>query len=155
MDESIKENTEETELVSRIRSNFKIKKKDPKQYSPLTLAYIGDGIYDLVIRTIIVEQGNARVNQLHKSVSNMVKAAAQAEAIRKMEPYLTEEELGVYRRGRNAKSYTMAKNASMVDYRCATGLEALMGYLYLNEQMDRIIELIELGLEEKLELSPK
>ena len=85
----------------------------------------------------------------------MVKAAAQAEAIRKMEPYLTEEELGVYRRGRNAKSYTMAKNASMVDYRCATGLEALMGYLYLNEQMDRIIELIELGLEEKLELSPK
>ena len=153
MDESIKDKIEEIDLANKICTSFQIEKKDPKQYSPLTLAYIGDGIYDLVVRTIVVEQGNAKVNQLHKAVSGMVKAATQAEVIRKIEPYLTEEELGVYKRGRNAKSYTMAKNASMVDYRCATGLEALMGYLYLSEQMNRIIELIQLGLGERLEES--
>ena len=78
----------------------------------------------------------------------MVKASAQAEIIKKIEPVLTEEEKGVYRRGRNSKSYTKAKNASLSDYRQATGFEALIGYLYLAHKMDRILELVKLGLQE-------
>ena len=77
----------------------------------------------------------------------MVKASAQAEMIESLLPELTEEETAVYKRGRNAKSYTMAKNATMSDYRKATGFEALMGYLYLKEDLGRMIELIRLGLE--------
>lgn len=148
MDESVKEQIKIGDLAEDIRREYGISSKDPKQYSPLTLAYIGDGIYDLVIRTIVVEQGNARVNQLHKYVSSIVKAGAQAQVVREIEPLLTEEEMGIYRRGRNAKSYTMAKNASVVEYRMATGLEALMGYLYLLGRMDRILELIEAGLSD-------
>lgn len=150
MDESIKneQSRECLDYVEEIRREFSIKEKDPRQYSPLALAYIGDGIYDLVIRTMVVEQGNARVNQLHKKVSNMVKASFQAQMIHKMQPYLTEEERSVYKRGRNAKSYTMAKNASVTDYRHATGFEALMGYLYLAHQFSRILELVKIGLEE-------
>lgn len=145
MDESIKKQ----DYVTEIRELFEIDEKDPKQYSPLALAYIGDGVYDLIIRTMVVERGNARVNQLHKEVSSMVKAAAQAELVHKIEPLLTEEERGVYKRGRNAKSYTMAKNASVTDYRHATGFEALVGYLYLNHQFERILELVQIGLNEQ------
>ena len=116
--------------------------------SPLTLAYIGDAIYELVIRTILVEKGNTQVNKLHNRASRLVKASAQSSMIEKLKPHLTEEEAAVFKRGRNAKSYTMAKNASMSDYRRATGFEALMGYLYLTEQWDRMLELIKTGLEE-------
>lgn len=152
MDESIKKQREIGNLAEDIRRKYGISSKDPKQYSPLTLAYIGDGIYDLVIRTVAVEQGNARVSLLHKHVSSMVKAEAQAKVVRVIEPLLSEEEMGIYKRGRNAKSYTMAKNASMTDYRMATGLEALMGYLYLVGRMNRILQLIEIGLADSLEL---
>ena len=145
MDESIKKQ----DYVTEIRDAFEITEKDPKQYSPLALAYIGDGVYDLIIRTMVVERGNARVNQLHKEVSGMVKAAAQAELVHKIEPLLTEEERGVYKRGRNAKSYTMAKNASVTDFRHATGFEALVGYLYLKHQFERILELVRAGLKEQ------
>lgn len=145
MDESIKKQ----DYVTEIREAFDLLEKDPKQYSPLALAYIGDGIYDLIIRTMVVEQGNARVNQLHKKVSGMVKASAQAELVHKIETLLTEEERGVYKRGRNAKSYTMAKNASVTDYRHATGFEALVGYLYLSHQFERILELVQIGLSEQ------
>ena len=117
-----------------------------KTYSPLTLAYIGDSIYDLVIRTMVVERGNAPVNRLHKTVTNMVKAPAQMKSFHRIEPVLTKEELTVYKRGRNAKSYTSAKNASISDYRVATGFEALMGYLYLTGQVPRMLELINMGL---------
>lgn len=148
MDESITKE-KKPDMVTDIQETFDIKEQDPKQYSALTLAYIGDGIYDLIIRTMVVERGNARVNQLHKTVSGMVKASAQADMIRKMEPFLTEEEMGVYKRGRNAKSYTKAKNASVTEYRHATGFEALMGYLYLTHQIDRILELVKIGLDEE------
>ncbi len=111
---------------------------DVRQYSPLTLAYLGDAVYEIVIRTIIVEKANAPVNRLHKRSSALVKASAQARLIKAIEARLTEEEVSVYKRGRNAKSYTMAKNATMTDYRMATGFEALMGYLYLKqENVDR------------------
>lgn len=124
-----------------------LKDIDLKTYSPLALAYIGDGIFDLIIRTMIVKKGNCPANTLHRRTSAYVKASAQAEMIENIMPLLTEEEEQIYKRGRNAKSYTMAKNATMIDYRKATGLEALMGYLYLKKNLVRIIDLIENGLK--------
>ena len=96
---------------------------------------------------MMVAKGNAHVNDLHRRTSKLVKAHAQSELIGLLQPELTEEELAVYRRGRNAKSFTMAKNATVADYRRATGFEALMGYLYLEDQMDRMMELILTGLK--------
>lgn len=150
MDESIKK-ADRSDFVTDVCETFGLEEQPVMQYSPLALAYIGDGIYDLVIRTMILERGNAKANLLHRQVSEIVKASAQAEMIRKMEPILTEEEKSVYRRGRNAKSYTKAKNASVSEYRHATGFEALMGYLYLNHQMDRLMELVKYGLLEERE----
>jgi len=128
---------------------FNVKEQDIRTYSPLTLAYIGDGIFDLVIRSIVVGKGNTKANELHTRTSRIVKAASQSAMMEKILPHLTEEEESVYRRGRNAKSSTMAKNASMSDYRRATGFEALMGYLYLKNDFFRLMELVKIGLEEK------
>ena len=116
---------------SYLQEIFQLREVEIQEYSPLALAYIGDGIYDLVIRTLIVRHGSCQPNKLHKRTSALVKASAQSALIDKLMDKLTEEELAVYKRGRNAKSYTMAKNATMKDYRKATGFEALMGYLYL------------------------
>lgn len=132
-----------------IRESFEIEKKDLNSYSPLTLAYIGDAIFDLVIRTAIVANGNDKANNLHKSASTIVNAVSQSEMIENILPYLNEEEETVYRRGRNAKSHTAAKNASISDYRRATGFEALIGYLYLKDDLDRIMELVKVGLKGK------
>ena len=134
-------------INSYIKEQFDIADVDIKTYSPLALAYIGDGIFELVIRSIVVGKGNTKASQLHQHTSHIVKAASQAKMIEALEEDLTEEEADVYRRGRNAKSPTMAKNASMADYRKATGFEALMGYLYLKDDMERIVELTKLGLE--------
>ncbi len=134
--------------LKKFKELFELEDTDIRTYSPLTLAYIGDAIYGLVIRTILVEKGNTQVNKLHQRASKLVKASAQSEIIEKLKPYLTEEEMGIFKRGRNAKSFTMAKNASMSDYRRATGFEALMGHLYLTEQWDRMLELIKIGITE-------
>ena len=128
------------------RQLYRLDQPDVRQYSALTLAYIGDAVYEIVIRSYIVGKGNAPVEKLHKRASQLVKAKTQAELIMAIEEQLTEEELAVYKRGRNAKSYTMAKNATMSDYRKATGCEALMGYLYLKGQYGRLTELIHAGL---------
>ena len=135
--------------LSYLKEMFQLADTDIRTYSPLTLAYIGDAIYDLVVRTILVEKGNTQVNKLNQRANRLVKASAQSEMIEKLKPYLTEEEMAVFKRGRNAKSYTMAKNATMSDYRRATGFEALMGYLYLTEQWERMLELIKLGMTEE------
>ena len=119
---------------------------DPKSYSPLGLAYIGDAVYEMVVSTIVLSEGNMSVNKYHKKSSSMVKAAAQAEVFEKIEPLLTETEMAVYKRGRNAKSATVAKHAAVIDYRKATGVEALIGYLYLNGEMERAVRLIGTGL---------
>ena len=132
--------------VGGIDSFFGIKDKDIRSFSPLTLAYIGDAVYEIVIRTIIVEKGNAPVNKLHHKASSLVKAVAQKAAMEKILPLLTEEEEAVYKRGRNAKSYTSAKNASVIDYRIATGFEALMGFLYLMGRNERILELVKIAV---------
>lgn len=135
-------------INSYIKKEFNIKDVDIRTYSPLVLAYIGDGIFDIVIRTIVVGKGNTKAGALHNRTSQIVKAHTQAEMIEKILPFLTEEEEGIYRRGRNAKSPTMAKNATMSDYRKATGFEALMGYLYLKDEFERLVELIKIGKEE-------
>jgi ribonuclease-3 family protein len=137
----------EMKIDSYIKEQFQIGEVDVRTYSPLALAYIGDGIFDLVIRTVIVGKGNTKASQLHYQTSHIVKAQSQAMMIEALEGDLTEEEADVYRRGRNAKSPTMAKNATMSDYRKATGFEALMGYLYLTDRFERVVELTKLGLE--------
>lgn len=120
---------------------------DPAAYSPLVLAYMGDGVYELMIRAKVVSRGNMQVNKLHKKSASLVKAQTQARMIRLLEPELTDEERAVFKRGRNAKSATAAKNATILDYRTATGFEALVGYLYLSERFERLAELVSHGLE--------
>ena len=137
----------EKSLDKLLKENFHMKETEAKSYSPLVLAYIGDGIYDLVIRTVVVNRGNTQANKLHRKTSSLVKAAAQSAMIDELLEILTEEEKAVFKRGRNAKSATMAKNATMADYRKATGFEALMGYLYLKDEFPRVVELTKLGLE--------
>ena len=138
---------ESLSLLGKIKRDFEVKEVDINTYSPLTLAFIGDSIYDLVIRTVIVEQGNRKPQSLHKKKSSIVKAQTQALFIEALTDELDEKEADIYRRGRNAKSYTSAKNASIGDYRKATGFEALLGYLYLKQNMERALELIKTGLE--------
>lgn len=108
------------------------------QYSPLALAYLGDSVYELFIRSYLVSQGNYPVHQLHIMARSYVSAAAQSQAVEWIEADFSEEERAVYKRGRNAKSATVPKNAKLLDYKRATGLEALIGYLYLTGQGERI-----------------
>lgn len=143
-------------MEERIREDFcgsmeqilNLKEIDIRTYSPLTLAYIGDGVYELIIRSFVVNQGNTQVNKLHRHVSGIVKAETQSRLAGVLEEFLTEEEMSFYKRGRNAKSYTSAKNASIQDYRRATGFEALVGYLYLTGQHTRLMELMNICLKE-------
>ncbi len=113
------------------------------QYSPLVLAYMGDVVFEIFVREQLVKESNMPVNKLHHAASSLVKAQAQSRMIQVLEEELTEKEASIYRRGRNAKSNTSAKNASILDYRRATGFEALLGYLYLNKENDRLLELME------------
>lgn len=129
-------------ILDAIKRDFDCKEVDIRTYSPLTLAYIGDAIYDLIIRTIVVERGNSTANKLHRKAVACVNARIQARMIDALEDELTEEEEAVYHRGRNAKSYTSAKNVSVIEYRKATGLEALCGYLYLQGRQERMLYLI-------------
>lgn len=117
------------------------------QYSPLVLAYVGDAVYEVMVRTKVVNAGNVPVNKLHKKSSRLVCANAQARMIKLLEPRLTDEENAVFKRGRNAKSYTCAKNASIADYRLATGFEALVGWLFLSEQFERLAVLVSEGMQ--------
>lgn len=139
----------ETNLI-QLKELFHLEDQDLRSYSPLTLAYIGDGVYELIIRTILVKKGNCPVNRLHKKASSLVKAGAQSAIMEVIEEKLTPEELSVYRRGRNAHSPTMAKHATMADYRRATGFEALMGYLYLKEDYIRMLTLVRMGIGEDI-----
>lgn len=132
----------ERDLFHIIKQNMDLEEINITDYSSLTLAYIGDGIYEVIVRTVIVDEANRQVNKIHKSASNLVKAETQAKMIHYIMDDLSEEEVKIYKRGRNAKAVTRAKNASMSDYRTATGFEALMGWLYLTGQSERMMELI-------------
>ena len=134
------------ESVEYLKQLFDLPEVKVKQNSPLTLAYIGDAAYELVVRTVLVSRANTQVNKLHHAASNLVKAETQSRMIDVLEPHFTPEEEHIYKRGRNAKSYTSAKNASITDYRRATGFEAVMGYLYLKGEFTRMLDLIKLGI---------
>ncbi len=135
------------EFDSYMQEIFQMEEVDIHTYSPLTLAYIGDSIYDLIIKSLVVSRGNRQVNKLHKETSDLVQAAAQSLMMRAMQEHLTEEEHAVYKRGRNAKSVSPAKNQSITDYRRATGFEALLGYLYLKKDWKRLLDLVKIGLD--------
>lgn len=135
------------EFDSYMQEVFQMKEVDVHSYSPLTLAYIGDSIYDLIIKSLVINQGNRQVNKLHKETSMYVQASTQSLMMRAMQEELTEEEHAVYKRGRNAKSVSQAKNQSITDYRRATGFEALLGYLYLKKEWKRMLDLVKIGLD--------
>ncbi len=134
-------------LLGKIKKEFECKEVDVRAYSPLTLAYVGDAVYEVVIRTVIAERANRAANELHKRAVKYVQAGAQAAMITALQEILTEDEMAVFKRGRNAKSNTSAKNASITDYRKATGFEALIGFLYLTDQTERVLYLIKEGIE--------
>ena len=131
-------NLEELDVVLGGRSIL-----NPREYNSLALAHIGDAVFEVLVRLTVLTDGNAPVNKLHKKARDIVNA--------KIQDILTEEEADVFRRGRNAKSFTVPKNADLMDYRHATGLEALFGYLYLKGEKERVVELFKLGMAEKLE----
>ncbi|OGO83164.1 MAG: hypothetical protein A2Y18_08580 [Clostridiales bacterium GWD2_32_19] len=115
-------------------------------YSPVILAYIGDAVYEMFVRTKLVKENNVQVNKLQKMSIQYVKASAQANIYKRIEEILTEEEKKVFKRGKNAKVNTMAKNADPIDYMIATGFECLIGWLYLQGRNDRLIEIINISL---------
>ena len=121
---------------------------DPRTLSPLVLAYVGDAVFEVLVRLDVLSGGNAPVQKLHKAAREQVKAAAQAGLYHRIAESLTEEEQAVYRRGRNTKTHRTPKNAEMMDYREATGVEALFGYLYLQNRKERLIALYQAGKEE-------
>ncbi|HIZ81889.1 MAG TPA: ribonuclease III [Candidatus Mediterraneibacter pullistercoris] len=120
---------------------------EPEKMSPLVQAYIGDCVFDLIIRLRAAGRGNRQVHKLHEETSHYVQASSQSYMMRAIQEHLTEKEHAVYRRGRNVRSVSPAKNQSVTDYRRATGFEALIGYLYLNKEYERLAELVTIGLE--------
>ncbi|MCI6978382.1 MAG: ribonuclease III [Lachnospiraceae bacterium] len=137
----------EKPILLTVNEIFNSKEVRPNEYSPLALAFIGDSVFDLVIKSVIVEKANCQVNKLQNKTSKIVRATTQTLIVDALKDVLTEEEANIYRRGRNAKPYTKAKNASYSEYCKATGLEALVGYLYLKGDTERLVSLIKLGLE--------
>lgn len=137
----------EKPILLTVNEIFNSKEVRPNEYSPLALAFIGDSVFDLVIKSVIVEKSNCQVNKLQNKTSKIVRATTQALIVDALKDELSEEEANIYRRGRNAKPYTKAKNASYSEYCKATGLEALVGYLYLKGDTERLVSLIKLGLE--------
>lgn len=120
---------------------------DPLQLNPLVLAYLGDAVYELEVRRFLVEQGLAKVKELHATAVSLVKATTQAKVIREIIASLDEEEAGVVRRGRNAKSGAAPKHTDIIDYRYATAFEALIGYWHLKGRVEKIDYAFELALQ--------
>lgn len=118
--------------------------KDVKMLSPLVWAYVGDAVYELYIRTNLVNNSNAKPHKLHVESIKYVKASAQANNLYKIETILTDEEKDVVRRGRNVQSHHVAKNATVADYSHATAFEALIGFLYLTHQDERLNEILKM-----------
>ncbi len=135
----IEKRTELMSIAQTLRALMpSVPDRDPMQCAPLTLAYLGDTLFDLYVRTWLVYVSDATAHNLHMRAISFVCAKAQAEALRRIEDMLTEEERAVFRRGRNAHMGTVPKNASIADYRAATGFEALLGFLYLKGDDARI-----------------
>lgn len=143
----MEEGVNNTSLLDKIKDLFATGEQDINTYSPLVLAYIGDCIYELVVRSIFVCEVNEQVQKLHKKTTAYVKAATQSSIITAIMEDLTEDEKSVYKRARNSKQHTTPKNGSLGDYHKATGFEAVMGYLYLTDKEDRMLMLLKKGFE--------
>ena len=128
-------------------SRLSLMKCDPKKISTHGLAFVGDGVYDLIVREELVCQANSRIKELNIRKVEMVRCQSQAALAKRIEPFLTEEEADVLRRGRNVHVSHAPKNAAMADYHMATAFETLLGYLYLSDRIGRIRELLLLGQE--------
>lgn len=136
-------------FLEEIHKYFPMEEKDIRSYSALKLAYLGDAVFEIIIRTLIIERTGGPVKNLHKKTSALVNAKAQAELVSAMLEDLTEDEMSAFRHGRNAKTSSVAKHADIHDYRNATGLEALFGYLYLTGQSDRAVELLQSAIRRR------
>lgn len=139
-----------TDLPDKIKEQFEIKDTDINTYNPLTLAFIGDSVYEIIVRTIVVNKGNKSVNALAKDKNKLVNAKTQSRIAEILREIFTEEEADIYRRGKNAKTANHSKSAAYSEYHRATGLEAVFGYLYLTGRLDRCLELLKTAFE-KLE----
>lgn len=137
------------DTISNMRKEFDIKPIDVMNLHPLVLAYIGDAVYEVYVRTMLVTNKKTNVNMLHKMSVKYVKAKAQSDIIHKISELLTQEEQDIVRRGRNAKSATVPKHAEISDYRYSTGFEALIGYLYLLNNTERLMEILKLAVEDQ------
>ncbi|MBO6090190.1 MAG: ribonuclease III [Lachnospiraceae bacterium] len=136
-----------TDLPAKIKEQFEIKETDITTYNPLTLAFIGDSVYETIVRTMVVSKGNKSVNALAKDKNKLVNAKTQSRIAEILTEYYTEEEADIYRRGKNAKTANHSKSAAYSEYHRATGLEAVFGYLYLTGKLDRCLELFKSALE--------
>lgn len=134
-------------LREEILKRFPQKQTDIRMYSPLALAFLGDGVYSLIVRTMVISKGNRQAEKLHNDTRKYVSAQAQARIGDAIQEFLTEEEARIYRRGRNANPYHHAKNATLEEYLKATALETLCGYLYLKDETARFLELLKAGIE--------
>jgi len=126
-----------------------IKRTSADAYSPLTLAFIGDGVYDLLVRDYLVRQANRPVGELNRIKVSLVNCASQAAFAASLMPLLTERECAVFKRGRNAAPKSVSKHGSLADYHRATGLEALFGYLHLNGEQERLRQLFDIIIREQ------
>lgn len=134
------------EFFKNILNESDINKNEVNQYSPLVLAYLGDTVYEIYVRTHIVAEGNAPVHKLHRRSVGFVKAKAQSDVIHVIMQSLSQEEQDIVRRGRNAKSGTIPKNADVTEYKYATGFESLLGYLYLKGNLERLMEILKMSV---------
>lgn len=135
------------DFFGSLKSMLNIYRLNPLEYSSLSLALLGDGVYDLALRYYVLSGGEGKINILHAKKSHFVRAKSQAKFIDSIINTLTDEELAVFKRGRNTKSKTVAKNASIIEYRKSTGFEALLGYLFLKEDFKRLNEIIVASIE--------
>lgn len=134
-------------LYERIVASFSIDGCVPEQMAPLILAHLGDAVYEVVVRTVVDTRSNRQIAKVHKEIVKYVKAEAQSKIITALEPGLSEEELMIYHKGKNAHTNTYPKNGTKADYHRATGFEALMGYLFLKGRTERMLELARKGME--------
>lgn len=137
------------DFYENILKNFNIDSANIDEYSPLVLAYLGDAVYEIYVRTFLVSAGNAPVNELHRHSISFVKAKAQSDIVHRIMDILTHEEHDIVRRGRNARSGTIPKNADVTEYKYATGFESLLGYLYLKKEFDRLMHILKLSVQEQ------
>ncbi|MBO4396325.1 MAG: ribonuclease III [Eubacterium sp.] len=134
-------------MLESIKKNYDIRNTPPEQIGPLKLAYLGDAVYELIIRTILMDERDRSVKKMNKTAQTLVNATTQARLAEIIEPSLTETENSVFLRGRNTKTTSVSKHSDIHDYRIATGLEALFGYWYLSWQTERAVELLKEALD--------